>query len=111
MDDVEEDLPLEGEAARLRLAARRVRREDDLAQELVALVLERERDHVRRSRDGHEVPVDPRDRPIVDERDRETALRPALGAEHETRERLEARAVQREASLLVGDLDAGHGAG
>ncbi len=103
MDDVEEDLALEGEPARSGLLAGGVGRDDDLAQELVPLVLERERDHVRGTGDGEEVDVKARDRRVRDERDREPAARSPLGPEHEARESLEAAFFGREAPLLVGD--------
>jgi hypothetical protein len=102
---VEEDLALERESARACLARGRVRREDDLSQELVPVVVERERDHVGRSRDVHEVDVDPSDRRVVHEGDRERAPGLALGLEHESGQRLEASPPGPEASLLVRDLD------
>ena len=111
VDDVEEDLALEGEAALARLAPRGVRRDDDLPEEVVLLVLEREAHDVRRSGHAEEVDVDPRDRAIVHEGDREPSVRAALGGEDEARERLELAGVRVEAPLLVRDLDARHGAG
>lgn len=108
VDDVEEHFPLEGEPALLRLARRRVGRDDDLTEEVVLLVVEREAHDVGRPLDLEVVDVDPRDRVVVDERDREAAPVAALGREHEAREGLELRLVRREAALLVGDLDARH---
>ena len=111
MHDVEEDLALEGQPTLAGLAARRVRRDDHLAEEVVLLVLEREADDVGRARDPEEVDVDPRDRAVVDQRDRETPVRAPLGGEDEARERLELPGVRLEAPLLVRDLDPGHEAG
>lgn len=102
---VEEDLALEREPARARLARGRVRREDDISQEVVVLVEERKRDHVGRTRDTHEVLVDPRDRRVVHERDRERAAPLLLGLENEASERLEASPPGPESPLLVRHLD------
>ena len=108
--DVEENLPLEGESPLSRFAPGGVGRDDDLSEEVVLFVLEREAHDVGRARDAEEVDVHLRDRPVGHERHGEAAPSTPLGREHETRERREALAVGREASLLVGYLDAHRGA-
>jgi hypothetical protein len=108
VDDVEEDLSLEGKSPRAGLPGRCVRRDDDLAEEPVVLVLEREAHDVGRSGDAQEVHVDPRDRTVVHEGDREPPS-PLLGIEHRGGERLDARRIAREAALLGSHVDPAHG--
>lgn len=110
MDDVEEDLAVEGEAALPRLARRRLRRDDELAQEVVLLVLEREADDVGRSRVVEVVGVDPGDLGVVHQGDRETgSLGPALVQEDEAGEGLDPARSGLVAGLAVGDLDRSEG--
>jgi len=106
--DVEEDLSLEGESPRARFPGRGVRGDDDLAEEPIVLVLEGEAHDVGRSGDAEEVHVDPRDRAVVHEGDREAAP-PLLGVEHRGRERRDPRRIAREAALLGSHVDPAHG--
>jgi len=108
VDDVEEDLALEGEPALACLAEGRVRRDDDLSQELVVVVVEGKRDHVRRPLDREEVPVEAGHGLVADEGDREPAPLAPLPDQDEGGERDEALPVGAVAPLLVRDLDARH---
>lgn len=108
VDDVEEHLALEREAALAGLAERGVRGHDHLAEEVVLVVVEREAHDVGRTLDREVVDVDLGDRLVVHEGDREAVVHPALGVEDEAREGRDLPGVRLEATLLVRDRDVGH---